>query len=135
MVPLPRQAVAILEEIKPLTGGGRFVFPGARSNKRHLTIEGLLAGLRRLGYDKGEMDMHGFRAIARTLLAEKLGFRFELIEHQEARTVRDSTGRAYNRTEFLDELRRMMQAWADYLDSLRTGTAANGRNVIQLKQA
>ena len=82
----------------------------------------LLAALRRMGFSKEEVSVHGFRATARTLLDEVLGFRPDFIEHQLAHAVRDPNGRAYNRTVHLEERRKMMQSWADYLDSLKTGT-------------
>jgi len=81
------------------------------------------AALRRLGYGKDEVTAHGFRATARTLLDEVLGERPDIIEHQLAHAVRDPNGRAYNRTAHLPERRQMMQRWADYLESLRTGAA------------
>jgi integrase len=92
------------------------------------------AALRRLGYSKDDITAHGFRAMARTLLDEVLGFRIDLIEHQLAHAVKDPLGRAYNRTKHLDERKRMMQAWADYLDGLRDGTAAKGDNVVQFQK-
>ena len=81
----------------------------------------LNAALRRLGYDRNTMTAHGFRAMARTILDEQLGFRVDIIEHQLAHDVKDPLGRAYNRTTHLPERRKMMQAWADYLDELRKG--------------
>ena len=81
----------------------------------------ILAALRRLGIGKEEMSGHGFRAMARTLLDEVLGFRLDYIEHQLAHVVRDPLGRAYNRTAHLPQRREMMQAWADYLDRLKAG--------------
>ena len=84
----------------------------------------ILAALRRLGIGKEEMSSHGFRAMARTLLDEVLGFRPDYIEHQLAHAVRDPHGRAYNRTAFLQERRKMMQEWADYLERLRVGDKA-----------
>jgi integrase len=89
----------------------------------------LLAALRRMGFDKSEMSVHGFRAMARTILDEVLGFRPDFIEHQLAHAVRDPNGRAYNRTAHLPERKKMMQSWADYLDSLKAGAA-----VIPFKQ-
>ncbi|MCB1052971.1 MAG: integrase arm-type DNA-binding domain-containing protein [Acidobacteria bacterium] len=117
IVPLSRQAVAILRHLYPLTGHGRYVFASYRTpdGSRPISDNALLAALRRLGIEKHEMSVHGFRAIARTLLDEVLGFRPELIEHQLAHTVKDPLGRAYNRTKHLEERKRMMQAWADYL--------------------
>ena len=119
LVPLSSQAVAILREVQLLTGRGNYVFPGARSNRQPLSNMTLNAALRRMGFDKEAMTGHGFRAMARTLLDEILGFRPDYIEHQLAHAVRDPNGRAYNRTAHLAERRKMMQAWADYLDTLR----------------
>ena len=121
VVPLASQAVAILLELQPLTGSGRYVFPGARSPKRPMSDNALLAALRRTGIAKEEMSGHGFRAMARTILDEVLHFPPHLIEHQLAHAVRDPNGRAYNRTAHLPERRKMMQAWADYLEALKAG--------------
>lgn len=121
VVPLSHQALAILRELQPLTGSGRYVFPSPRSIHRPLSENAVNAALRRMGYAQGEVTGHGFRATARTLLDEVLHERVDVIEHQLAHTVRDALGRAYNRTQFLDERRAMMQRWADYLDSLRLG--------------
>lgn len=121
IVPLATQAVAILREIQPLTGEGRFVFPSARSSDRAMCDNAILAALRRMGIAKDEMSGHGFRALARTILDEVMGVRPELIEHQLAHAVRDPLGRAYNRTTHLPERKRMMQQWADYLDQLKAG--------------
>lgn len=120
IVPLATQAVAVLRELYPLTGAGRFVFPGARSDSRPMSDNAILAALRRMGIAKEEMSGHGFRAMARTILDEVLGVRPDLIEHQLAHAVRDPNGRAYNRTAHLPERRKMMQQWADYLDELKT---------------
>lgn len=124
IVPLASQSLGIIEEIRPLTGHGRYVFPSARSPRgdRPMSDNALLVAMRSLGISKHRMTGHGFRAIARTLLDEVLGFRPDLIEHQLAHAVRDPNGRAYNRTAHLPERREMMQKWADYLDLLR----ANG---------
>jgi integrase len=135
IVPLSTQAVAILRELHPLTGSGRFLFPSirtpsARTIQRPMSNNTVNAALRRMGYDKDTMTGHGFRAMARTILDEVLGFRPDYVEHQLAHAVRDPNGRAYNRTAFLPERRRMMQAWADYLDSLRDTTT----NVVPLKR-
>ncbi|RZU46828.1 integrase [Fluviicoccus keumensis] len=119
VVPLSRQAIAILEEIRPLTGRGRYVFPSPRSDERPMSDNAILSSLRRMGIAKEEMTGHGFRAMARTLLHERLKFPAEVIEHQLAHKVPDALGAAYNRTKFLDDRRRMMQVWADYLDELR----------------
>lgn len=121
IVPLSRQAIAILRELQPLTGRGRFVFPGARSNGRPMSDNAILAAMRRMSIGKDEMSGHGFRAVARTILDEVLGVRPDYIEHQLAHAVRDPNGRAYNRTAHLPERRKMMQQWADYLDKLKAG--------------
>lgn len=132
VVPLSRQAVEILRELHPLTGHGRYVFPSARTpdGSRPMSDVALLAALRRMGIDKDTQTVHGFRALARTVLDEVLGFRPDFVEHQLAHAVRDPNGRAYNRTAHLPERRRMMQHWADYLDSLK-----NGAEVIPFRKA
>lgn len=121
IVPLSRQAVEILRELQPLTGQSRYVFPGARSNARPMSDNAILAAMRRMGIGKEEMSGHGFRAMARTILDEVLGFRPDYIEHQLAHSVRDPNGRAYNRTAHLPKRKKMMQDWADYLDKLKAG--------------
>ena len=121
LVPLSTQAVEILRELHALTGGGRYVFPGARTNGRPMSDNAVLAALRRMGFAKDEMSGHGFRAMARTILDEVLQVRPDFIEHQLAHAVRDPNGRAYNRTAHLDERRKMMQLWAGYLDKLKVG--------------
>ncbi|MFI3198182.1 MAG: integrase arm-type DNA-binding domain-containing protein [Methylococcaceae bacterium] len=130
IVPLSNQAIEILTNMHPLTGNGRFVFPSARTpnGSRSMSDVAMLAALRRMGFDKTEMSVHGFRAMARTILDEVLGFRPDFIEHQLAHAVRDANGRAYNRTSHLPERHKMMQAWSDYLDSLK-----NGAQVIAFK--
>jgi len=119
LVPLAPQAVAILRELHALTGGGRYVFPSARSPQRPMSNNAVLSALRRMGYATDEMSGHGFRAMARTVLDEVLHFRPDYIEHQLAHAVKDPNGRAYNRTAHLPERRKMMAAWADYLDTLK----------------
>lgn len=123
IVPLSQQAVEILQELKPLTENGRYVFPSARNPKgdKPMSDNAILAAMRRMGISKEEMSGHGFRAMARTILDEVLGFRPDYIEHQLAHAVRDPNGRAYNRTAHLPERRKMMQDWADYLDKLKAG--------------
>ncbi len=118
LVPLSRQAIEILTALKPLTGTGQYVFPG-RTAARPMSENAILVALRTMGYAKEEMSGHGFRAMARTLIDEKLQIRPDLIEHQLAHAVRDPLGRAYNRTQHLPERRKMMQAWANYLDELK----------------
>jgi integrase len=121
LVPLATQAIAILRELHSLTGQSRFVFPSARSKHRPMSNNAVLSALRRMGYAKDEMSGHGFRAMARTILDEVLQIRPDYIEHQLAHAVRDANGRAYNRTTHLIARSRMMQQWADYLDTLRLG--------------
>lgn len=121
IVPLSRQAVAILRELHALTGNGQYAFPCARSSGRPMSDNAVLAAMRRSGIPAEEMTGHGFRAMARTILDEVLGFRPDFIEHQLAHAVKDPNGRAYNRTAHLKERKKMMQAWADYLDKLKAG--------------
>jgi len=118
LVPLSKQAVAILKEVKPVTGKGRFVFPGVRGDDRPMSENTVLVALRVLGFEKGIMTGHGFRAMARTIMDEEMGIKQDYIEHQLAHAVRDPNGRAYNRTTHLAARREMMQQWADYLDGL-----------------
>ena len=129
LVPLPRQAVEILESLRPLTGNGRYVFPGHRSPLRCMSDNALNAALRRMGFEKSEITTHGFRAMARTILDEVLQVRPDYIEHQLAHAVKDPNGRAYNRTSHLVERKKMMQLWADYLDGLKVGA-----KIIPLKR-
>lgn len=120
LVPLAPQALAILRELQPLTGSGRLVFPGVRSRTRPMSENTINAALRRLGYSKEQMTGHGFRSIASTLLNEQ-GWHRDAIERQLAHAERNNVRAAYNFAEHLPERRRMMAAWADYLDGLRTG--------------
>ena len=119
LIPLSRQALEILRQLQAVNGKGEFVFRSS-GKEGYLSENAVLAALRRMGYGKGEMTGHGFRAIARTLLAERLRYAPELIEQQLAHRVADVHGRAYNRTAFIEERTAMMQAWADYLDDLKT---------------
>lgn len=121
VVPLCRQVLEILEDIEPLTGNGRYVFPSARRGGRPLSENGVRTALRTLGYSNEQVTAHGFRATARTLLDEELGCRVDWIEQQLAHAVKDANGRAYNRTKYLPERKQMMQDWADYLDWLKSG--------------
>lgn len=121
IVPLPTQAIELLKQLQPLTGHTDFVFPNFRTTKRHMTPEAILTGIRNAGLDKETTTAHGFRATARTLLAEQKGLEYsaEIIEHQLAHEVKDPLGRAYNRTKFIEQRTEMMQRWADFLDNLR----------------
>lgn len=132
VVPLSKQAIEVLEEQKLLTGHWNgYVFPSARSPRRPMSDNAILSAFRNMGIGKEEMTGHGFRAMARTILDEVLGERVELIEHQLAHAVKDSLGRAYNRTTHLSKRKAMMQRWADYLDELRV--QASNSNVIMAR--
>ncbi|MHB1348955.1 MAG: tyrosine-type recombinase/integrase [Desulfobulbaceae bacterium] len=117
IVPLSRQALAVLHEIYPLTGHGRYVFPSPRTDARPMSNNAVLAALRRMGYARDEMSGHGFRSMASTLLNEQ-GWNRDAIERQLAHAERNSVRASYNYAEYLPERRKMMQAWADYLDHL-----------------
>ena len=128
LVPLPRQAVDLLRGLHALTGRNLYVFRGERAYDRAMSENTINAALRRMGYStKEDITGHGFRATARTILDERLGFDRAAIEAQLAHSVKDQNGRAYNRTEFVEQRRTMLQAWADYLDTLRQG------NVLPLR--
>jgi integrase len=130
LVPLPPQAVAILRELHTITGHGVMVFPGERSHERPISDNSVRTALISMGYTAEIQTWHGFRATARTMLAERLEFDTNVIEAQLAHAVKDANGRAYNRTQYMEQRRRMMQAWADYLDKLRVGA-----DVIPLHRA
>ena len=121
LVPLSKQAIKILEELQKLTGTSQYAFPSGRTYDRPMSNNAILAALRRMGYTKDEMTPHGFRAMARTIIDEVLQIRPDFIEAQLAHRVSDPLGRSYNRTQHLNERRKMMQTWADYLDGLKTG--------------
>ena len=119
IVPLPIQAVAILRELHPLTGAGKYVFPNARTSTQPMAGNTLLAAIRSMGYTPAEMTAHGFRHMASTLLNEQ-GFNADAIERQLAHKA-SGVRATYNAAEYLPERRRMMQHWVDYLDSLKAG--------------
>ncbi|OIQ80987.1 prophage CP4-57 integrase [mine drainage metagenome] len=121
LVPLATQALALLRELRPYTGAGQYIFPSLTSHRRPISENTVRSALRRLGYANDEMTAHGFRATARTLAAERLGIEPEVIEAQLAHAVPDALGRAYNRTQFLEQRKAMMQRWADYIDQLKAG--------------
>lgn len=121
IVPLSTQSVAILRTLHPITGHGRYVFPGLRTGERPMSENTINAALRSMGYSQEQHTGHGFRAMARTIMDEVLGERVDLIEHQLAHAVKDANGRAYNRTAHLPARRDMMQRWSDYLDKIRQG--------------
>ena len=128
IVPLPTQAVSILEAIQPLTGSGQYVFPSSRGDGRPMSDGTIRTALKSLGYDSDVMTAHGFRTTASTLLNEQ-GWSPDAIERQLAHAPRDAVRAAYNRAQYLEERRKMMQAWANYLDSLKSGA-----QVIAFKQ-
>jgi integrase len=120
IVPLSIQAVAILEEIKPITGTGRYVFPSSRGDGRPMSDGTIITALKTLGYNSDIMTAHGFRTTASTLLNEQ-GWSPDAIERQLCHMPKDAVRAAYNRAQYLEERRRMMQAWSDYLDGLKKG--------------
>lgn len=120
IVPLSKQALDVLQEIHPLTGHERYVFPSPRTGSRPMSSNGILSALRRMGYAKEEMSGHGFRSMASTLLNEQ-GWNRDAIERQLAHGERNSVRGAYNYAEYLPERRKMMQAWADYLEGIKAG--------------
>ena len=131
LVPLTGQALAFLNDMRPLTGHGRYVFPSLLTGERPMSDNTVNTALRRLGYSKDEMTAHGFRAMARTVMMERLpGLNADVIEAQLAHGKSGPLGAAYDRAEYMDQRRVMMQTWADYLDKLRMGA-----DVIQLKTA
>jgi integrase len=121
LVPLAPQAVAIFNELLHLTGHGRYVFPSLLTGERPMSENTVNTALRRMGFDRETATAHGFRAMARTMAAERLGVPPEVIEAQLAHAVDGALGRAYNRTTFVDQRRELMVKWADYLDRLRNG--------------
>ena len=126
-VPLPMQAVTLLRGIQPLTGRGRYVFPGERSHDRPVSDNSVRSALYALGFGK-EQSWHGFRASARTMLVDELNIDYNVIEANLAHAVKDANGRSYNRTQYVKQRFTMSQQWADYLDKL-----AAGGEVIQFK--
>ena len=129
LVPLSRQAVAILRELHAITGPDGLLFPGVRSNRQPISENTINAALRSAGYTKDQMTGHGFRHMASTLLHEK-GYRSELVERQLSHGDRNVMRATYNFAEYLPERRRMMQEWADYLDGLSAGD-----NVVNINAA
>lgn len=128
IVPLSKQALSVIEALKPLTGSGKYLFPSIRTNTRPMSENTVNGALRRLGYTGDEMVGHGFRSMASTILNEQ-GWNRDAIERQLAHSERDGVRAAYNYAEYLAERKRMMQSWADYLDGL-----ANGADVIPINK-
>ena len=127
IVPLVTQAVRTQSDLEPLTGSSRWVFPGVRTNGEPMSENTVNAALRRLGYDRTMITAHGFRGMASTLLHE-CGWSSDVIERQLSHAERNAVKAAYNHAEHLPARRKMMQAWADHLDSLR-----NGAKVVSLR--
>lgn len=125
IVPLSKQAVAVFNEQKKLTGQWEWVFPNQAHPHRHMSNNTVLSALKRLGY-KGRMTGHGFRALAMSTIKEKLGYRHEVVDRQLAHAPRNKVDAAYDRAQFLPERRKMMQQWADYLDAI----ASNGKVIV-----
>lgn len=130
-VPLAPQAISILRELQALTGHGKYVFPSLRTGERPMSDNTINAALRRLGFASDEMSAHGFRAMARTLMVERIhGISPDVVEAQLAHGKSGPLGAAYDRAEFMEQRRRMMNEWANYLDKLRRGAS-----VVQLHNA
>lgn len=130
-VPLAPQAVEVLEGLKPLTGHGTYVFPSLITGERPMSENTVNTALRRMGFGQSEMTAHGFRSMARTIIAERLpGVAVDVIEAQLAHGKSGPLGMAYDRAEYMDQRRTLMQTWADYLDRLRVGA-----EVVQLRSA
>ena len=120
LVPLATQTLDILREVQALTGDGKYLFPGLRTSSKPISDATMTNALRRMGYNQEELHVHGFRAMARTLIRQELGFDEEPIERQLGHAVKGALGAAYNRADFVQERKRMMQEWADYLVRLQT---------------
>ncbi|MEN9503972.1 MAG: hypothetical protein RI964_3257 [Pseudomonadota bacterium] len=129
VVPLCKQALALLDELRPLTGHRRYVFPSRTDTSKPMSANTVRSALVRLGYDSDTMTAHGFRALASTRLYE-MGFHTDLIEKQLAHSVGSDVRRAYDRSQHIEQRTAMMQQWADYLDSLR-----DGAQVIPIRRA
>ena len=131
IVPLSKQAIKILKDIHPFSGHGEFVFQGGHDPKKAMSEAAINATLKRMGYNtQTQITGHGFRAMARTILHERLNIDPHIIEHQLAHAVPDNLGGAYNRTKFLEQRKIMMQQWADYLDELKAGA-----KVVEFRKA
>jgi integrase len=124
VIPLPTQAVILLKSIQPITGHGRYVFPGERNHDRPMSDNAVRSALYSLGYGE-EQKPHAFRAVARTLIVDELGLDPLMIEANLAHGARDRLGRSYNRTQYIKQRFEMIQQWADYLDKLATESGAS----------
>lgn len=130
LVPLSTQVITILRDLQALTGQGKYLFPGLRSTVRPMSDATLTNALRRMGYSQDELHVHGFRAMARTLIRQELGFDEEPIERQLGHAVKGPLGTAYNRADFVEERKKMMQAWADHLHYLE-----HGAEIVPIRRA
>ncbi|MDY7579446.1 integrase arm-type DNA-binding domain-containing protein [Herbaspirillum sp. RTI4] len=117
---LSRQALELLRELHTLTGGSTYLFPNQRDPKKPMSNGAILAALKRMGY-QNKMTGHGFRALAMSTIKERLGYRHEVVDRQLAHAQKDKIASAYDRAQFLDERKKMMQEWADYLDVMARG--------------
>lgn len=135
VIPLAKQAVEVLRDLHKVTGHQKYVFPSARNDGRTMSENAVNVAIRAMGFTKEQMTAHGFRSMGRTLLDEQLGYPPHIIEQQLAHTVKDPLGRAYNRTQHLDQRRKMMQHWADYLDKLKHEAAQGNVISANFKQA
>lgn len=135
IIPLSKQAIEVLRELHKITGQGKYVFPSARGDSRPLSENGVNVAIRAMGFSKEQMCAHGFRSMGRTLLDEALNYPPHIIEQQLAHVVRDPLGRAYNRTQHLEQRREMMQHWADYLDKLKHEATQGNVISANFKQA
>ena len=134
-VPLPPQAVAALKDLQPLTGQGRYVFPSLISNRRPMRENTVRVALRRMGFDNDTMTPHELRAMARTIMVERLNAHPDVIEAQLAHEKSGPLGAAYDRAEFMEQRRHMMKAWADYLEELRLRPMTMAKRYDQPKVA
>ena len=134
-MPLPPQAVEALKDLRPLTGQGRYVFPSLISNQRPMSENTVRVALRRMGFDNDTMTPHGFRAMARTIMVERLNVHPDVIEAQLAHEKSGPLGAAYDRAEFMEQRQHMMNAWTDYLEELRHQPTTMSKRYEQPKVA
>ncbi len=135
VIPLARQAIEVLRDLHKVTGHQKYVFPSARNDGRTMSENAVNVALSAMGFTKEQMCAHGFRSMGRTLIDEALNYPPHIIEQQLAHAVPDNLGRAYNRTKHLDQRRKMMQHWADYLDKLKHEAAQGNVISANFKQA
>jgi len=124
---LSRQALELLQDLHSVTGGNKWLFPNQRDHDKSMSNGAILAALKRMGY-KNKMTGHGFRSLAMSTIKEQLGYRHEVVDRQLAHAQKDKVASAYDRAQFLDERKKMMQDWADYIEAIEKGS-----NVIRGK--